>query len=274
NKPDAAAIECTFQGPTLKFHCDTTVAITGAEAPATLDGQPVAVNQALSLMAGQTLAVGSVKNGYRVYIAVAGGIDVPRVMGSRATFEVGNLGGKDGGKLHQGDFLPIGDDQASKATPDEFPVCPVIPIPTQPNACWTVGVVPGPHGAPDYFTADGLETLFAGEWRVHHNSNRLGIRLTGPRPQWARQTGGEAGLHPSNIHDSPYSIGSVSFTGDEAVVLTCDGPSLGGFVVFCVVATSEMWKLGQARPGDTIRLRAMDTEAASRLDRELRGAID
>ncbi|POR35569.1 Urea amidolyase [Tolypocladium paradoxum] len=273
NSPDAAAIECTFQGPTFRFHCDTVVAITGAEAPVTLDGQPAACNQAFPLHAGQTLSIGSVSNGYRVYIAIAGGISVPKVMGSRATFEVGSLGGKDGGKLHQGDLLPIGTDQYSKPTVDTFPVAALVPIPPQPNACWTIGVVPGPHGAPDYFTAEGLASLFAGEWRVHHNSNRLGIRLTGPRPQWARQTGGEAGLHPSNIHDSPYSIGSVSFTGDEAVVLTCDGPSLGGFVVFCVVASSEMWKLGQARPGDTIRLRAIDTELASRLDKKLDAAI-
>ncbi|PNY25252.1 Urea amidolyase [Tolypocladium capitatum] len=273
NSPDAAAIECTFQGPTFRFHCDTVVAITGAEAPATLDGQPVACSRAFPLRAGQTLSVGSVENGCRAYIAVAGGIAVPKVMGSRATFEVGSLGGKDGGKLQQGDILPIGTDRSSRPTVDVFPVAPLVPIPTQPNACWTIGVVPGPHGAPDYFTADGLASLFAGEWRVHHNSNRLGVRLTGPRPKWARQTGGEAGLHPSNIHDSPYSIGSVSFTGDEAVVLTCDGPSLGGFVVFCVVASSETWKLGQARPGDTIRLRAIDTEMALRLDKELVGAV-
>ncbi|XP_044717055.1 amidase domain-containing protein [Hirsutella rhossiliensis] len=214
-----------------------------------------------------------VENGYRVYVAVAGGIQVPKVMGSRATFEVGSLGWKDGSKLHPGDIIPIGTGQLLKIDSERLPACPAIPIPDQPSATWTIGVVPGPHGAPDYFTQDGLTTLFAGEWRVHHNSNRLGVRLTGPRPQWARQTGGEAGIHPSNIHDSPYSIGSISFTGDEAVVLTCDGPSLGGFVVFCVVASAEMWKMGQVRPGDTIRLRAVDTALAKRLDEELNSAI-
>ncbi|PHH91569.1 hypothetical protein CDD83_11163 [Cordyceps sp. RAO-2017] len=273
NDQGAAALECTFQGPTLKFHCDTIVAVVGAEAPVTVDGEPRPSNESFPLQAGQVLAVGSVENGYRMYIAVAGGINTPMVMGSRATFEVGNLGGKNGSKLQPGDIIPIGASPPPSKASEHLPVCPDIPIPSQPNACWTIGVVPGPHGAPDYFTQDGLATLFAGEWRVHHNSNRLGVRLTGPRPQWARETGGEAGLHPSNIHDSPYSIGSVSFTGDEAVVLTCDGPSLGGFVVFCVVASSEMWKLGQARPGDTIRLRAMSTESASRLDRELSASI-
>lgn len=273
NGTDDAAIECTLQGPTVRFHCDTVVAVTGAKAPVTIDDEPAAMNQALPLRAGQTLAVGAVENGYRVYLAVAGGITVPKVMGSRATLELGSLGGKGGSKLQAGDFVPLGSESSSEMLIDACPVAPAIDIPDQPGACWTLGVVPGPHGAPDYFTEDGLATLFSAEWRVHHNSNRLGIRLTGPRPQWARQTGGEAGLHPSNIHDSPYSIGSISFTGDEAVVLGCDGPSLGGFVVFCVVASAEMWKLGQARPGDVIRLRAIDTDTAQRLDSSLAAAI-
>lgn len=273
NGPDAAAIECTFKGPTLKFHCDTLVAVTGAKAPVAVDGDAAPQNRAFPLRAGQTLSVGLVENGYRVYVAVTGGIQVPKVMGSRATCEVGSLGGKDGSKLQSGDIVPIGSQLLLKSVPEELPACPALPIPDQPIATWTIGVVPGPQGAPDYFTKDGLATLFAGEWRVHHNSNRLGVRLTGPRPQWARQTGGEAGIHPSNIHDSPYSIGSISFTGDEAVVLTCDGPSLGGFVVFCVVASADMWKMGQVRPGDTIRLRAVDTALAKRLHDELDSAI-
>lgn len=273
NSPDAAAIECTLKGPTLKFHCDTVVAVTGARATVFVDGNEAPLHCSISLRAGQTLSVGLAENGYRVYVAVAGGIEVPKVMGSRATFEMGSLGGKDGSKLQPGDIVSIGNSPRLGASPENAPVCPALSMPDQPNATWTIGVVPGPHGAPDYFTQEGLTTLFSGEWCVHHNSNRLGIRLTGPRPQWARQTGGDAGLHPSNIHDSPYSIGSISFTGDEAVVLTCDGPSLGGFVVFCVVASAEMWKMGQVRPGDTIRLRAMDAVLAKRLDEELSHAI-
>ncbi|KYK54116.1 hypothetical protein DCS_06073 [Drechmeria coniospora] len=270
NDADAAAMECTFQGPTLRFHCDVIAALTGAKAETTLDDEPVAFNQAFVIRAGQTLRVGSVESGYRVYIAVAGGVDVPKVMGSRATFEVGALGH---GKLQAGQIIPLGSSQHCKSPAGNLPQSPAVPIPEQPNASWTIGVIPGPHGAPEYFTDDGLETLFSGEWKVHHNSNRLGVRLTGPRPKWARQSGGQAGLHPSNIHDTPYSIGSISFTGDEAVVLTCDGPSLGGFVVFCVVATAELWKLGQVRPGDSIRLHAMDTSTAYRLERELDSAI-
>ncbi|KAJ6441122.1 urea amidolyase [Purpureocillium lavendulum] len=274
NGSDAAALECTLQGPSLKFHCDTIAAVTGGEAPITLDDETILPNRAFSVRAGQTLSIGTVERGYRMYLAVAGGIDVPKVMGSRATFELGNLGGLGGGKLQAGDFLPVETSLISNRKPDLPAVSPGIRMPMTGSTSWTIGVVPGPHGAPDYFTADSVNALFSGEWRVHHNSNRLGVRLTGPRPEWARQTGGEAGLHPSNIHDSPYSIGSVSFTGDEAVVLACDGPSLGGFVVFCVVASAELWKLGQVRPGDTIRLRAISTETAGKMSEALSSAIE
>ena len=72
--------------------------------------------------------------------------------------------------------------------------------------------------------------FFAAGWEVHYNSNRTGVRLIGPRPRWARPDGGEAGLHPSNIHDNAYAIGTIDFTGDMPVILGPDGPSLGGFV--------------------------------------------
>ncbi len=88
----------------------------------------------------------------------------------------------------------------------------------------------GPHGAPDFFTPADIQTFFATDWEVHYNSSRTGVRLIGPKPQWARHDGGEAGLHPSNIHDNAYAIGAVDFTGDMPVILGPDGPSLGGFV--------------------------------------------
>lgn len=198
---------------------------------------------------------------------------VPKAMGSRATFEMGKLGGLSGRKLHQGDLVTLGDQQPAKLMDSKPLSCFHLPIPQRPNVKWEIGVIPGPHGSPEFFAEDGLVSLFKDEWHVHHNSNRCGIRLTGPKPQWTRQTGGAAGLHPSNIHDSPYSIRSVSFTGDEAVVPTCDGPGLGGSVVFCVVASAEMWKLGQVRPGDCIRFVPMSIDTALRLDAEVDKAI-
>lgn len=274
NHQSCAGLECSIRGPSLTFHCDVLVAVVGTSAPIHIDERRVLMNQALHVAAGSTLKVGIVESGSRFYIAIRGGIDVPRVMGSRSTFELGHMGGFAGRKLQRGDLIRL--EEISKPTiidDKALPVAPALPIPPQSQAEWTIGVVPGPHGVPEFFTVEGLASLFESTWTVNYNSNRLGIRLEGPRPQWARQDGGEAGLHPSNVHDSPYSIGSVSFTGDDAVILTCDGPSLGGFVVFCVVATAEMWKLGQVRPGDTIRLRPITVEKALELNTELHHAI-
>lgn len=274
NHESCAGLECHIKGPSLTFHRDALVAIVGALAPVHIDKERVPMSQAVRVRAGSALTTGSVESGSRFYIAVHGGIQVPRVMGSRATFELGRMGGLAGRKLQRGDLIRLRGSSELRAMSDEaLLVAPAVPIPLQPKAAWTIGVVPGPHGATDFFTMEGIASLFDSTWTVHYNSNRLGIRLKGPRPQWARQDGGGAGLHPSNIHDSPYSIGSVSFTGDEAVVLTRDGPSLGGFVVFSVVASAEMWKLGQVRPGDTIRLQPITVEKAFKLNADLLRAV-
>ncbi|KAM0556069.1 hypothetical protein ACHAPJ_006057 [Fusarium lateritium] len=272
NPSDAAGLECTLQGPSLRFHCDAVVAVSGGIAPVAIDGVPVPQNQAIGIKEGQTLIIGVVEHGHRVYLAVRGGIQVPVVMGSRATFELGKFGGFCGRKLQQRDILAI---QPSSDTFNGGPLQVESPVRVKRHrkASWTIRVIPGPHGAPDYFTPESVKSLYLSKWKVHHNSNRLGVRLTGPQPEWSRQSGGEAGLHPSNIHDAPYSIGSVSFTGDEAVVLGCDGPSLGGFVVFCVIASADMWKMGQVRPGDTIRFDPIILEAAIGLEGQLDHAI-
>ncbi len=97
---------------------------------------------------------------------------------------------------------------------------------------------------------------------MHYNSARTGVRLIGPKPHWARSDGGEAGLHPSNIHDNAYAIGAVDFTGDMPVILGPDGPSLGGFVCPATIVQAELWKVGQLEPGDKVRFRALTAAAA------------
>lgn len=104
--------------------------------------------------------------------------------------------------------------------------------------------------------------LFNSDYKVHYNSNRLGIRLIGPKPKFTRTDGGDAGLHPSNIHDTCYAVGTVNFTGDLPVILAVDGPSLGGFVCPITIVRADLWKIGQLRPGDTIRFVLTTTEAA------------
>ena len=126
-------------------------------------------------------------------------------------------------------------------------------------------MIDGPHGAPDFFTADDIEAFYAADWEVHYNSSRTGVRLIGPKPEWARLDGGEAGLHPSNIHDNAYAIGSIDYTGDMPVILGPDGPSLGGFVCPATVAiagTVEARAAATGRPG-AIRRRSLGQKRAS-----------
>ena len=136
---------------------------------------------------------------------------------------------------------------------------------------WTIRVLYGPHGAPDFFAPEDIETFLTADWRVHYNSNRTGVRLVGPKPHWARRDGGEAGLHPSNIHDNPYAIGALDFTGDMPIILGPDGPTHGGVVCPLVVIAADLWKIGQLAPGDSIRFEDVslaDADAASAAEEE------
>src|SRR6185369_4188612 len=174
----------------------------------------------------------------RGYVLIAGGLDVPAFLGSRSTFTLGEFGGHAARAVATGDTLhlaAIEKTTAAVAAPLAADAAPAIV-----NA-WTVRVLYGPHGAPDFFTADDIAMLRATEWRVHYNSNRTGVRLIGPKPHWARADGGEAGLHPSNIHDNAYAIGAIDFTGDMPIILGPDGPSLGGFVCPFVVIQADLW---------------------------------
>lgn len=269
NSSNAAGIETTVLGPTLRFHCDTVVALTGAPTDGDLDGEALAFWTPLAIKAGQTLRVGKAKSGCRTYLAVRNGVDVPLYLGSRSTFALGQFGGHAGRTLRPSDVLPIADitlAATADLTPTHAPASlPAALVPTY-GRTWDIGVLYGPHGAPDFFKPESIETLFASEWEVHYNSNRLGIRLNGPKPEWARADGGEAGLHPSNVHDCEYAIGSINFTGDMPVILTRDGPSLGGFVCAVTIAKAELWKVGQVKPGDRIRFHEMSFDDALALE--------
>ncbi|MDE1182651.1 urea carboxylase [Paraburkholderia sp.] len=250
NPPDAAGLECVMVGSTLRFNTQTLFVLGGATHAATLDGEPVASWQVTRAPAGSVLKLGGVTAaGVRSCLAVKGGLQVPDYLGSKATFTLGQFGGHAGRALRKGDVLHLAEGAGCGETGARLDEAR-IPVLTHE---WTLGVLDGPHGAPDFFTPDDIAMLYGTHWTVHYNSSRTGVRLIGPKPQWARTDGGEAGLHPSNIHDNAYAVGAVDFTGDMPVILGPDGPSLGGFVCPVTVVTDELWKLGQLRPGDTVR---------------------
>ncbi len=221
--------------------------------------------QPFSIKAGQTLKIGGVKGpGVRAYIGVLGGIDVPSYLGSKSTFTLGKFGGHGGRVLMTGDVLHIGKDVEGSATsrlPSE--------LETQSD--------PYLGSRRSLWSARRAGFLCAGIHRhvllvrlgIHYNSNPTGIRLIGPKPVWARTDGGEAGLHPSNIHDNAYAIGTIDFTGDMPVILGPDGPSLGGFVCPATIVQAELWKMGQLRPGDKVRFKRLSpSDAAARLAKQ------
>ncbi len=260
NPEGASGLECMLEGPILRFSAATRVCVCGAEAPVTVDGEPATAWEPFEVPAGATLEVGAPPHaGLRTYVLVAGAIDVPSYLGSAATFTLGGLGGHGGRALRPGDVLAPGKPSGSGVAP-----VPPADRPRLTNS-WEIAVTEGPHAAPEFFTREDLEVFYATSWEVHFNSARTGVRLMGPRPSWAREDGGEAGLHPSNIHDTPYSVGSVDFTGDVPILLGPDGPSLGGFVCPATVVTAERWKLGQLRPGDSVRFEAVSEAGASQL---------
>ncbi len=270
NPNHAAGLECTMVGPSLRFRSTTMVALTGADMGATLDGAVVPRYRPITVPAGGVLRLGAVRGaGCRAYVAIQGGIDVPAYLGSRSTFTLGLFGGHAGRALRVGDVLHVGESAPGVDAPAAITalgggasLSPALALaPTLSNA-WTLAVLHGPQSAPDFFTPADIETLFGTAWVVHHNSNRTGVRLIGPKPTWARKDGGEAGLHPSNIHDNAYAIGTIDFTGDMPVILGPDGPSLGGFVCPATVVAADLWKLGQLKAGDTVTFRAVTLDEA------------
>jgi urea carboxylase len=268
NDGDAAALEITLTGPALKFNVDSLICLTGAFMSAELDGVAAPFWTPLQVRAGQVLRMGGVVGaGCRAYLAVRGGFDVPRYLGSRSTFSLGKFGGHGGRALIAGDVLHL-NATASRVGATSRIEAAAIPEYARPiiENEWDIGVLYGPHGAPDFFTEADMQAFFAATWEVHYNSNRTGVRLLGPKPTWARSDGGEAGLHPSNIHDNAYALGTVDFTGDMPVILGPDGPSLGGFVCPVTLAKAELWKLGQLRPNNRIRFQRYTPDEAVRAE--------
>ncbi|WP_232542017.1 5-oxoprolinase/urea amidolyase family protein [Nocardia bovistercoris] len=268
NPASAPALECTLHGPRLRFARPATICVTGAPTPVTVDDAPVAMWEPVSVPAGAVLDIGMpVDAGLRTYVAVRGGIDAPHYQGSASTFTLGGFGGVTGKSVATGEVLDIAQDPNLSAKQ-------YISEKRRPSFghVWELAVGVGPQTAPAYFTDDDMAQFCTHPWRVASHANRTGIRLEGPKPTWSRTDGGDAGLHPSNLHDNPYSVGTLNVSGDTPILLGPDGPSLGGFACPLTVISAHRWKLGQLRPGDTVRfVPVTDAEAELLRDSEARG---
>ncbi|MGV9725559.1 urea carboxylase [Nocardia beijingensis] len=261
NPVGVPALECTLQGPQLRFSDTTVVCVTGAPAPVTVDGLPVAMWEPVTVAAGAVLDIGApADTGLRTYLAVRGGIDAPLYHGSASTFTLGGFGGVTGKAVATGDVLGIAPAGALGA-----PVA--VPPGDRPQFTheWQLAVGVGPQTSPAYFTDADMNQFCTYPWRVGSHANRTGIRLEGPKPTWSRTDGGDAGLHPSNLHDNPYSVGALNVSGDTPILLGPDGPSLGGFACPLTVVSAHRWRMGQLRPGDSVRFVPVDDDKAAEL---------
>lgn len=249
NPDETPALELTECGLTVRFQQLTDFAVTGAEMALLLNGSAVPFYTRLTAQKGDILQFGRLKDrGFRAYLAVRGGFDAASGMGSCSTFIRGNLGTV----LSKGDRLTIGNCAPIKAS---------LPVASALSNDWKLRVHVGPHALTEYISNKALQELLNATWTVSDQLDRSGVRLKGPNPEWARKSGGIAGLNPSNVMDTPYSIGAVNFMGDTPVITGVDGPSLGGFAcLFCVV-DDDLWKLGQLAPGDRIQFRVVSDSA-------------
>lgn len=278
NEEGAAVLEAVFMGPELEFTDDALVAITGAELPPKLDGEPRETWTSFKVKRGQKLSFDFLKQGARGYIAIAGGIDVPLVLGSRSTYALGALGGFKGRKLEAGDELPIG--KASAPVKDGRTVAKDLrglpaAMPTE------LRVMPGLYW--HRITETAGVGFFGDTWKVAPEADRIGYRFKGGKPLEfvPREPPFGAGSDPSNITDACYPYGSIQVPGGtEPIVLHRDAVSGGGYFMVGAVIAADMDLIGQLQPNTPVKFVkvGMDEALAARKSRaellgKLRGAL-
>jgi antagonist of KipI len=253
NQPDAALLECTATGPTLRFDDEGMAAVTGGQAASVADWQ------AVHLARGSTLAVGAIAPGLRTYVAIRGGIGVPSVLGSRSFCQRGMFGGGFGRPLAVGDRLPIGQVVAHEPMLSPWPASHRLPL----RGPWEVRVLAGPQT--DAFAGDALERLAATACRVTPEIDRMGLRLETPGLR----------LQPQEILTVPITAGAIQvIPSGGLIVLHVDHQTTGGYPVIATVISADLPLLAQARPGDTVRFRPVDREEAARAWRRVSGWLD
>ncbi len=257
--PGAAGLEMLVKGVSLGFAEETVIALAGADMGATLDGAPVERFRPVVVPAGGVLKCGTVRSGARGYLAIAGGIDVPLVIGSRATYVRGSQGGLDGRALRKGDRLAT--------LPPSTPVAKIAErdlagLPAGPDEPTVIRVVLGPQ---DFmFTAKGVETFLTAEWKLSPVSDRMGMRLIGPplelhpRPDYLTR---DAGSGPADIVDDVIPVGGIQVPGGiEPIVMGVENPTAGGYAKIATVISADLGKMGQIPPKGSLTFRKILAE--------------
>ena len=265
NEPGAAALECQFMGPTLKFNSDRVIAITGADMSPKINGTPVPLWESLEVKKDQILEMAFATKGARSYIAFSGGINTTPWLGSRSTFHKAGVGGIDGKAIQDGQTIPLNKCKSVAGRKIKKNSIPVMST----NKKWSVEVVKGPND--DWVDEKGHKMFLNSDWKLQSKSDRTGYRLEGPKwsfSEKATNKGLEHGTFPSNIIDQGYPVGAINLAGQTPIILVNDGPSMGGFIVPYTVPSASFWKLGQAKPGDSFNFVEISVEKAQTLRSE------
>ena len=271
NNENAAVLECTLLAPELAFHAAAIVALAGAHATPKLNGAAMPSNEAFAVKAGDRLTFDFMLLGARAYIAVAGGIDVPVILGSRSTYGLGAFGGFQGRKLAAGDRLPIGQPSGMAKAGRKLPADLASPLPKETE----LRVLPGLYF--HRITDASAANFFADTWAVAPEADRIGYRYKQGRPlQWRehKQPFG-AGSDPSNIVDAGYPYGSIQVPGGvEPIILHRDAVSGGGYAMLGTIISADMDKIAQMQPNYKARFVRVDMDAALAARAEYKARLD
>lgn len=249
NNEEDACLEATLMGPELKFTGDSEIAITGGNLTPQINGSGVDMWCGIRVKTGDVLSFGIVKSGCRSYVSIAGGVDVPVIMGSKSTYIRGHVGGFEGRPLKADDELKTGTQNQYKAyNPARLPE-ELIPI---YNKEIVVRVVPGPQD--DYFSEDGINTLFNSEYKVTNEADRMGYRLEGAKI--AHKNG-------ADIISDGITMGSVQVPGHGMpIIMMADRQTTGGYTKIATAIAPDLDLVGQLKPGDSIRFAKIDIKEA------------
>ncbi|WP_068250107.1 biotin-dependent carboxyltransferase family protein [Janibacter corallicola] len=257
NAEGQAALEATYIGPTLEFTDERTVAVTGGDAAATLNGEPVPMWTSVRVAPGDVLSFGMISTGARPYVAISGGVAVPEYLGSRSTYTLIGLGGHEGRTLADGDVLPLGEGPGAAeggSVPDDL----------RPGFGSDVEVRAVVGLCSYRLTEAALASFLETPWKVTKDADRVGYRLRGGSLDFVeREQPFGAGSDPANVVDLGYPLGSVQVPGgDEPIVLLGDAVTGGGYVTIATVVSVDRDLFGQAKTGDTVRFRSVGIDEA------------
>jgi antagonist of KipI len=253
NPAGAAALEITMMGPALEVLAEADVALTGAAMALTVNQEPAPGWQSIRVKGGDIVRIRQAKSGCRAYLSVTGGIDVPVVMGSRATCVKAKIGGFEGRPLRKGDVLGRVQEE-SLAKPRKLPA-DFIPAYSQDVV---LRAVAGPQ---DEAFAHGLETFFKSVYEVTPEADRMGYRLQGP------PVNHDAGF-PQSIISEPTMPGNVQLPADGQPIILLVEQTTGGYTKIATVISTDLSKIAQAVPGNRVRLLRVTLEEAHRIYRE------